>query len=211
MHTQSTTNITTQPKHTIKLLAWLLLCAVAFNANAHSEVGVAGGLVSGFLHPIYGFDHLLAMVAVGLWGAQLGKPAIFVLPITFPVVMAVGGLIGMAGIHLPFVEMGISASALALGGAVALCFRPPIAVSAALVGLFAIYHGHAHGTELPGAVNPLAYGVGFVISTGLMHLAGIMLGILTRWPNGQKFVRGLGGVIAAAGVFFIVNTLGLLA
>ena len=197
--------------HLLKSVTLLMLALLASNAYAHAEVGVAGGLVSGFLHPIYGFDHLLAMVAVGLWGAQLGKPAIFVLPITFPLVMAVGGLIGMSGIYLPFVELGISASALALGGAVALCLRPPIWVAAILVGVFAIYHGHAHGTELPDAVNPLAYGIGFVISTGLMHLVGILLGALTRWPKGRQFIRGLGGAIAAAGVVFIVNSLGLLA
>jgi urease accessory protein len=193
-----------------KFLAFMTLALFASNAYAHAEEGVAGGLISGFLHPIYGFDHLLAMVAVGLWGAQLGKPAIYVLPITFPLVMAVGGLVGMSGIYLPFVELGISASALALGGAVALCLRPPIWAAAILVGLFAIYHGHAHGTELPGAVNPLAYGVGFVISTGLMHLVGILLGGLTRWPKGHQFIRSLGGIIAAAGVVFVVNSLGLL-
>jgi len=186
----------------------LILCA--FSVHAHSELGVAGGLMSGFLHPIYGFDHLLAMVAVGLWGAQLGKPAIWVLPITFPLVMAVGGLIGMAVIDIPFVEFGISLSALALGAAVAFCWRPHIAFAAVVVAIFAIYHGHAHGTELPSAVNPLAYGVGFVISTGLMHLVGIVLGLMTRWPKGQKLLRGLGAVIAASGLFFLASTVGLL-
>lgn len=209
--TSSFNSIGSRKKNLIKQgLIALLFCPMAFSAYAHSEVGVAGGLVSGFLHPIYGFDHLLAMVAVGLWGAQLGKPAIWILPITFPVVMAIGGLVGMANIALPFVELGISASALALGGAVALCLRPSISIAAVLVGVFAIYHGHAHGTELPDAVNPLAYGVGFVVSTGLMHLVGILLGSMTRWPNGDKLVRACGGAIAAVGAVFVVSTLGWL-
>ena len=177
---------------------------------AHAEVGVAGGLASGFLHPVYGLDHLVAMVAVGLWGAQLGNPAIWMLPITFPVVMAIGGLLGVAGVQVPLIEVGISASALALGAMVALNMRPPLALAAALVGVFAIFHGHAHGTELPSAVNPLAYGVGFVISTGLLHLAGIALGIMTRWPAGDKAVRILGGGIAALGAFFLAGSVGFI-
>jgi urease accessory protein len=195
----------------LKLALACTLLLWANSALAHSEVGVAGGLASGFLHPIYGFDHLLAMVAVGLWGAQLGKPAIWILPITFPIVMAVGGLIGMAGVGIPFVELGISLSALALGAAVAFCWRPPIVIAALLVGIFAIYHGHAHGTELPEAVNPLAYGVGFIISTGLMHLVGICLGAVCRWPKGRKVLQGFGGIIATIGMIFVINTLGWLA
>lgn len=195
----------------IRSLLTLLLISCAFSVHSHTEIGVTGGIKSGFLHPIYGFDHLLAMVAVGLWGAQLGKPAIWVLPITFPLVMAIGGLIGMASINIPLVELGISMSALVLGGAIAFCWRPNLILAGLMVGIFAIYHGHAHGAELPGAVNPLAYGVGFVISTGLMHLIGILLGLMTRWPKGQNVLRGLGSVIAIIGLFFIANTLGWLA
>lgn len=202
-------------KHMYKMAAKLFIAAALLTyaalSYAHSEVGVAGGLVSGFLHPILGFDHLLAMVAVGLWGAQLGKPSIWMLPVTFPLVMACGGLIGIAGIAIPFVELGISVSALALGAAVLLCWRPPLIVATIMVAIFAIYHGHAHGTELPSAVNPLAYGAGFVISTGLMHLCGICIGLISRWPKGKKALRGLGGVIASIGVLFVANTLGWLA
>lgn len=186
----------------------LFVLLYAAGASAHSETGVAGGLVSGLLHPILGFDHLVAMVAVGLWGAQLGKPAVWVLPITFPVVMAVGALAGVAGLPLPLVEVGIAGSALVLGAMVAFCLRPPFWAAAVLVGLFALFHGHAHGTELPSAVNPLAYGVGFVTSTGLLHLAGIAIGVLVRWPAGAKVVRACGVAVAVVGVVSLTLQLG---
>ena len=189
------------------LLTILLLFYTA-TAFAHAETGVAGGLVSGLLHPILGFDHLVAMVAVGLWGAQLGKPAIWLLPITFPVVMAIGALAGVAGLPLPFVEVGIAGSALLLGIMVALCLKPPFWAAAVMVGLFALFHGHAHGTEVPSAVNPLAYGVGFVTSTGLLHLAGILIGVLVRWPAGDKVVRACGVAVAAVGLLSLTLVFG---
>ena len=186
----------------------MLLPFYATTAFAHAETGVAGGLVSGLLHPILGFDHLVAMVAVGLWGAQLGKPAIWLLPITFPIVMALGALAGVAGLPLPFVEIGIASSALVLGIMVALYLRPPFWAAAVMVGLFALFHGHAHGTELPSAINPLAYGVGFVTSTGLLHLAGILIGVLVRWPAGDKLVRVCGVAVAAVGLLSLTLAFG---
>jgi urease accessory protein len=188
-------------------MIWLVVAATVLLpgvALAHTGEGVAGGLVSGFTHPIFGFDHVIAMVAVGLWGAFLGQPAIWLLPVVFPVVMAFGGLAGVLGVPLPGVETGIALSALALGAMVALAWRPPLWVAAILVGGFAIFHGHAHGTELPEAASPLAYGVGFVIATGLLHLSGIALGLLARWPVGLGAVRVGGGLIACAGLFFLV-------
>ena len=191
------------------LIALLLISVYSGNSFAHSEVGVVGGLVSGLLHPIFGFDHLLAMVAVGLWGAQLGKPAIYLLPITFPVIMAVGGLLGVAGMPLPFIEVGIALSALALGAMIAANLRPAIWIAAIVVGFFGIFHGHAHGVEMPDAANPLAYGIGFVISTGMLHLAGILLGLLIQWPVGAMFIRGCGAVIGCFGAFFMASSIGL--
>lgn len=188
----------------------LLTLLVANQAFAHAEVGVAGGLLSGFLHPIYGPDHMLAMIAVGLWGAQLEKPAIWVLPITFPIVMAIGGLMGVFGIPLPMVELGIALSALILGTAVASQWKANLIFAAIIVGLFAIFHGHAHGTELPAAANPLAYGVGFVISTGLLHALGILIGYAIRWPMGNTAVRILGAIIAALGIYFVLGAAGIL-
>lgn len=199
--------ITSQKVSRLFLLLILSICSTS--AMAHAEVGVAGGLLSGVLHPIYGLDHLLAMVAVGLWGAQLGKPAIYLLPITFPVVMAMGGLLGVAGMPLPFIEAGIALSALALGAMVAANIRPPLWIAAVVVGLFAIFHGHAHGTEMPEAANPLAYGIGFVISTGLLHLAGILIGLLIHWPFGAVIIRGCGAIISAFGAFFMAASFGM--
>jgi urease accessory protein len=189
---------------------WLIAAAAALLpgiALAHTGMGVIGGFQSGFTHPIFGFDHVVAMVAVGLWGAFLGQPAIWLLPVVFPVVMAFGGLAGVLGVPLPGVEMGIALSAVALGAMVALALRPPLWVAAVLVGAFAIFHGHAHGTELPEAANPLAYGVGFVIATGLLHLSGIALGLLSRWPAGLQAVRVGGGAIACVGLYFLAGAL----
>ena len=182
--------------------AMVLLSAAA---HAHEGGGIAGGFVSGFIHPILGWDHVAAMVAVGLWGAFLGSPAIWVLPVVFPLVMAFGGALGVMGIPIPSIETGIAVSAIVLGAMVALAVRPPLWVAALLVGVFAIFHGHAHGTELPGAANPLAYSAGFVISTGMLHLSGIAFGLLVRWPVGRIAVRTCGVIISLAGVGFLTG------
>lgn len=185
------------------LLAWPLLGAA--HADHGTTAGFADSLLAGLLHPLLGPDHLLAMVAVGLWGAFLGRPAIWLLPVVFPMVMAVGGALGIAGVSLPFVEAGIALSALALGLAVAVAARPPLAAAAALVGAFAIFHGHAHGTELPEAASPLAYALGFLVATGMLHGAGILLGLLVRWPAGRVAVRAGGGMIGLAGAWFLLG------
>jgi len=186
----------------LPLLAALLLLAVT-DVSAHSAEGLAGGFLSGLMHPVLGPDHVIAMVAVGLWGAFLGRPAIWLLPIVFPMVMAFGGALGVAGIPVPAVETGIAISAIVLGAMVAFAARPPIWVAAVIVGAFAIFHGHAHGTELPGAANPLAYSLGFVIATGLLHLCGIAFGALAHWPAGKVAVRAGGGLIALGGFAFL--------
>lgn len=178
---------------------FLLLPATA---GAHTQTGSIGGFLSGFRHPITGLDHIVAMVAVGLWGAFLGAPAIWLLPVVFPVVMAFGGALGVLGVPLPAVETGIALSAVVLGLMVALPARPPLWIAAVAVGFFAIFHGHAHGTELPVAANPITYAVGFVIATGLLHLSGITLGLLASWPWGKVLVRAGGAVIACIGFGF---------
>jgi urease accessory protein len=171
---------------------------------AHEGQGISvGGFGAGFLHPLTGPDHVVAMVAVGLWGAFLGAPAIWVLPIVFPLVMAMGGVLGVAGVPLPGVEVGIAASAIILGLAVAFAARPPLWVAAVIVGTFAIFHGHAHGTELPEAANPISYSLGFVIATGLLHLSAMSCGLLERWPAGRVAVRAAGGAITIAGLTFL--------
>jgi len=174
-------------------------------ANAHETTGLAGGFSSGFMHPILGWDHVIAMVAVGLWGAFLGSPAIWILPVVFPLVMAFGGALGVMGVPVPAVETGIALSAIVLGLMVAAAARPNVWIAAVIVGVFAIFHGHAHGTELPGAVNPITYSLGFVVATGLLHLSGIAFGAMAQWPAGKVLVRAGGGMIALAGLGFLTG------
>jgi len=181
----------------------LLTLTAASPALAHTGGSIAGGFAGGFAHPLFGPDHIVAMVAVGLWGAFLGAPAIWLLPIVFPLVMALGGVLGILGIAIPWVEIGIALSAVVLGLMVAFGARPPLVIAAVLVGAFAVFHGHAHGTELPAAADAVAYSVGFVVATGFLHLAGIAFGTLARWPAGRLAVRAAGGAIAIAGVIFI--------
>lgn len=190
-------------------LAVLLALAPLTSAFAHTGTGVSVGLESGFLHPITGLDHLVAMVAVGLWGAQLGNPAIWVLPITFPLVMAFGGLLGLSGVPLPLTEPVVALSGIAFGLLIALHVRTPLWIAAVLVGIFAIFHGYAHGRELPTAANPIAYAVGFVSATGLLHLCGILIGLLVTWPNGARIVRACGAGIGCVGGYFFLASLGV--
>jgi urease accessory protein len=186
----------------IRLVAVLLGLGVATSAMAHTG-DVTTGFVGGFAHPLFGPDHVIAMVAVGLWGAFLGAPAIYTLPVVFPLVMAAGAVLGVLGVSLPGVEIGIATSAVILGMMVALAAQPPLWVAAVLVVVFAIFHGHAHGAELPTGADAVAYSVGFVIATGCLHLAGIGFGLLTRWPAGQLAVRAVGGAIAFGGLMFL--------
>ena len=184
-----------------------MACAIAFAlliapALAHTGEGT-GGFVRGLAHPVFGLDHVVAMVAVGLWGVFLRAPAIWLLPIVFPLVMAFGGVLGILGVPLPAVETGIASSAIVLGLMVALAARPPLWAAAVLVGAFAIFHGYAHGKELPDGASAVAFSAGFVIATGLLHLTGIAFGLLTRWPAGRLAVRGAGGVIALVGLAYL--------
>ncbi len=192
-----------------KLVLWLpiILLLLPSIADAHPQQGNTGGLVSGFLHPLTGLDHIAAMVAVGLWGAYLGAPAMWLLPVIFPLVMAFGGALGILGVPLPGTEIGIALSGVLLGLAVAFAAKPPLWIASTLVGIFAIFHGHAHGTELPHAANALTYAVGFVLATGLLHLSGIAFGLLTRYPWGGAVVRVGGGVIACIGFGFLFGFL----
>ncbi len=185
------------------MTAFLLVLLWAQTAFAHVQQGEAAGFLTGLRHPISGLDHVLAMVAVGLWGAQLGAPAIWLLPVAFPLVMAMGAMLGLMGIPLPGIEYGIAASAILLGAAVMFEARPPLAVAAILVSFFAIFHGHAHGTELPPGQSALLYSIGFVMATGCLHAAGIAIGTVHRWSWGQTVLRVAGAVVAVGGVFFM--------
>lgn len=186
----------------IRFIVALMVLLAAVPAGAHSGA-LAGGFFGGLAHPVFGPDHVVAMVAVGLWGAFLGRPAIFLLPVAFPLIMAAGGALGILGIPLPGTEIGIATSALVLGLMVAFQVRPPLWIALVIVGAFAIFHGHAHGTELPAGADAVAYSLGFVIATGLLHLAGLGFGLLARWPTGKIAVRAAGALIAGAGAIFL--------
>ena len=146
---------------------------------------------------------MLAMISVGLWGAFLGRPLIAVLPMLFPAMMAVGGALGMIGVAVPPVEIGIAVSVLVLGGAIAAKWRPPVWAAVAIVAIFALFHGYAHGHELPSIADPIAYSLGFVIATGLLHIVGIAIGAVGRWPAGALSIRAAGAAIALLGAQFL--------
>lgn len=177
-------------------------------ALAHEAKSLMLGFQGGFLHPLAGPDHLLAMVAVGIWGAFLGRPLIYLLPMIFPTVMALGGVLAMAGMRLPPVEIGIALSVIVLGLAILLAWRAPVWLAAVIVAVFGLFHGYAHGLELPSMANPVSFSLGFVIATGLLHVVGIGIGHVRTQPGGETLLRAVGGAIAAAGLWFLAAALG---
>lgn len=197
--------------HLMGRVTALFLAVLAFTipttASAHIGAGEGGGFASGIAHPLSGLDHVIAMVAVGLWGAQLGMPAIWLLPVTFPLVMACGGFLGLIGLSLPGSEIAIAASGICLGAAVMTQLRPPLWVAALIVGFFGLFHGYAHGAELPPGQNALLFSIGFVLATGLLHASGIAIGVIHRWPWGRRALRAMGAAILCAGGVFLWNAL----
>lgn len=185
------------------VLAAAALILLEAPAWAHPGLGVPGGFASGFLHPLSGLDHVVAMVSVGLWAAMLGGGAVGALPVAFPLVMAVGGGLGMAGVPMPSPEIGIALSAVVLGLLVALSVRAPLGVAVVTVGLFALFHGYAHGRELPETADMLSYAVGFVAATALLHGVGIGAGLAMRTGFGRAAVRATGLAVAVLGGVFL--------
>ena len=170
-------------------------------ALAHTGVGETTGFMHGFSHPIGGADHLLAMLAVGLWASQIGGKALWAVPCTFVVVMILGGILSFSGIPVAFVEEGILISVLIFGVLIAAAFKLPLACSVLIVGFFAIFHGYAHGAEMPATVVAVSYIIGFLLATAILHLAGISLGILLQKTNQQTLNRFAGGAIALSGIY----------
>lgn len=198
--------LTIELRYLIGLIAIVAALFTGSVVEAHEGGTAADGLIAGLVHPLFGLDHLVAMVAVGLWGALLGVPALWLLPVIFPVIMAMAALTGMAGLFLPGENIGIALSILIIGAAIALAKRTPHWIAAIIVAIFAVIHGHAHGMELPDAANPFAFAAGFVLTTGLLHLCGMGLGLLLLAPNGLLAVRTIGGFIAAIGIYFLSVT-----
>lgn len=186
------------------LILGLLLCLPSL-AHAHVGVGQAGGFGHGFGHPLGGFDHICAMVAVGLWAAQTGGRAIWAVPLTFVTVMAFGGFLGMLHVGIPFIETGIVISVLTLGVFIAAAVRMPLIASILIVGLFATFHGHAHGEEMPETASGLAYAIGFVLATALLHAIGIGLGVGIQKISKPMVVRFAGVAIVLCGIYIWVS------
>lgn len=190
-----------------QLIMSMLIVLYPTTVLAHVGSGASGGFLAGLAHPVSGLDHVMAMIAVGLWGAQLGNPALWLLPVVFPMMMAGGGMLGLLGIPLPGVEIGIALSAIVLGTMVFTEAKPALAVSLAIVAFFAIFHGHAHGTELPAGQSALLYSIGFVAATGCLHGAGISIGMIHRWNTGRLALRGAGTIVCVAGIYFLWKAL----
>ena len=177
-----------------------LLPAALFAHTGHDALGFA----TGFTHPVFGLDHLLAMLSVGILSAQMGGRAIWTVPLTFVSFMLVGGVFGMLGIPFFSVEIAIAASVLALGIAIAIDRKFPMALTLAGVAFFALFHGHAHGEEMPGSAQPALYALGFVLGTSLIHLLGVFLGwVATRQPRHSLILRISGVAIAVVGAYFL--------
>jgi urease accessory protein len=191
------------PYIAIAILSAILPSLFLAGAEAHTGVGEAGGFMHGLMHPLSGLDHIMAMVAVGLWAAQIGGRAVWAVPASFVSVMTLGAVLGVFQVHVPFVEQGIIASVLVLGVLIAAAVKNlPLVISMAIAGLFAIFHGYAHGAEMPVDISGLEYGIGFALSTILLHLGGIGLGVFM--PK-HVFVRWLGGAIALSSVYLILT------
>jgi urease accessory protein len=188
------------------VLAALAVAVAAAPAAAHPGHGLEG-FAAGFLHPFGGIDHLLAMVAVGAWAAQRGGRATWLLPCAFVGVMALGGLAGLAGFVLAGTESVIVASVFVLGAVVAAAAGPPLWLAAPLVGAFALFHGLAHGAELPAAANAPAYAAGFVAVTALLHAAGVALAFALSGHPPRIALRALGAAQIGAGVLLAAGTI----
>jgi urease accessory protein len=179
-------------------------------ALAHTGGSDAHGFVHGFMHPLTGLDHILAMVTVGILAWQLGGRAIWAVPAAFVSVMALGGAVGVMGIEIPFVELGIALSVVVLGAAVALRIKAPLALAVGLVGFFAIFHGYAHGAEIPENAGGLEYGIGFMVGTNLLHIAGLGLGLAIARitdAHGRDWTRAVGALVCLIGVGLVTGML----
>jgi urease accessory protein len=179
-------------------------------AIAHTGVGDTSGIMHGFMHPLGGLDHQLAMILVGIFAYQLGGRALWLVPLTFVGVMALGGFLGVAGVRVPFIEAGIALSIIVLGAIVAFGARIPVAVAMGIVGLFAIFHGHAHGSEMPLDASGVAYGLGFMLATAILHAIGIGIGLLigmTSKTLGNNVYRVAGGLASLAGIAILVGAI----
>jgi urease accessory protein len=199
------TRNTLQRFASVALAAAIAVILAPSSAFAHTGISPAHDLLHGLEHPLTGLDHILAMFAVGLWAAQRGGRAIWSIPLTFVLVMTLGGALGMSGVSLPFVEQGIVLSVVILGVLVVGAVRLPLPVSAGIVSLFALVHGYAHGAEIPSAASGLSYALGFAAATALLHAAGISFGLSMQQRRSAQLVRYAGAAIAAGGLLLSIQ------
>lgn len=192
-------------KRGYQITAALTALFLAGTAQAHTFGTHGAGFAVGLAHPFIGLDHLLAMLAVGVWAAQLGGRAIWRVPLAFMAMMALGSTLALGGLPLPAVETGIASSVLVLGLLIAVAARFPLRASMLLVGAFALFHGHAHGQELPQTASIFLYSLGFLLATGLLHTTGAGLGIMLGRGVSANWVRVMGGGIAVASVLFWIG------
>ena len=187
----------------------LLLCLIPTTVYAHDGSNVPfGGFLAGLVHPVLGYDHFLAMLSVGILSAQIGGRAIWTVPATFVGVMAVGGALGLLGPGFNFVELGIAVSLIILGIVIAAERRLAIGVAMVAVGIFATFHGYAHGSEVPTTAEPFLYALGFLTGTALIHILGVIIGdVAKHYENGKLILRGGGAFVALIGVLFAVGVL----
>ena len=191
----------------ILLALGLSLIPTVVYAHDGSQVPF-GGFLAGLVHPVLGYDHLLAMLSVGILSAQIGGRAIWTVPATFVSVMAVGGLLGYINIGLTATELGIAASLILLGLIIAAEQKLPVKLAMLGVGFFAIFHGYAHGSEIPTTSEPVLYALGFLTGTALIHIAGVVIGdIAKHYQRGRIMLRAGGALIAVTGVLFIAGVL----
>lgn len=194
----------------LKLFSLLTLTALLLSSPAHAHIaeeGLTGGFISGYVHPLLGWDHVAAMIAVGIWGVFLGNRAVWILPIVFPFIMVIGGILGMIGVPIPFIVPGIAFSSIIIGLAIAFKWRAPLILASIIVGIFAIFHGYAHGQNLPSASNPISFALGFVLGSGTLHLIGITFGLVERYSWGLTALRVCGVIIALVGVAVLTGLL----
>lgn len=203
MHMKNSSAVRLKFQRLLPLGFLLLLPSLA---QAHPGMpGHVHGFANGLTHPLTGLDHICAMIAVGLWAAQRGGRALWLVPLTFVSVMAVGGMLGMASIQLPMVEAGIIASVLILGVLIAAAVRLPLMASTLIVGTFALFHGFAHGAEMPETASGLNYALGFITATTELHLCGIGLGIFAKRFTSENLIRHAGGAITACGLYLCLT------
>jgi len=189
----------------LTVLALYLVPTVAF---AHPAIGNASGFMQGLMHPLSGLDHQLAMILVGIFAYQLGGRALWLVPLAFIAMMAVGGFLGVTATPVPFVEIGIALSVVVLGAIVAFGIKAPVAMAMGLVGLFAIFHGHAHGTQMPMDVSGATYGAGFMLATALLHAVGVGMGMLVGLMSrtfGNTVYRVAGGLASVVGLALLIG------